>query len=111
MRFEKIEIVKVVLLNTKNNVLKITEVARGKANSASIEPKEIFSDALKYGAPKIILIHNHPSGDPNPSREDILLTERIERAGELMGIELVDHIVIGDGIYKSIFSERKRAIL
>ena len=110
LRFEKIELVKVILLSIKNNVLKIVEVARGKSNSASIEPKEIFSEALKIGAPKLILVHNHPSGDPTPSKEDFFLTERIENVGSLMGIELVDHIVIGDGIYKSIFNERKRAI-
>lgn len=111
MRFQKVELVEVILLNSKNNVLKIVEVARGKSNSACIEPKEVFSEALKYGAPKIILAHNHPSGDPSPSKQDYILTERIESAGELLGIELLDHIVIGDGVYKSIFSERKRAIL
>ena len=110
LRYEKIELVKVILLNIKNNVLKIVEVARGKSNSATIEPKEVFTEAIKVGAPKVILVHNHPSGDPTPSKEDFLLTERMEKAGSLMGIELVDHIVIGDGIYKSIFSERKRAI-
>ena len=108
MRYEKIEVVKVMLLNNKNNIIGINEIARGKSNSACIEPKEVFTDAVKNGVPKIILIHNHPSGDPTPSKEDYNLTNRIEEASKIMGIELLDHIVIGDGIYKSIFSERNK---
>ena len=74
----------------------------GGANFAFIEPKDILSEALKIGAPKIILVHNHPSGSPKPSKSDYELTKRIYDATEIMGIELLDHVVIGDGAFESI---------
>lgn len=102
MRFEKKEIVKVVILNNKNRILKIQNVSLGGANYAVVEPKEILAEPVKMGATKIILIHNHPSGNPTPSREDFEVTKRIGLCAKMMGIELVDHIVIGDGEYKSV---------
>ena len=75
-------------------------------NAALITPRELFIEALQKNAVSIILLHNHPSGDPTPSREDMLLTERIRQAGELIGIELLDHIVMGDNCYIS-FSEQE----
>lgn len=107
LRFEKREKLKVLLLNTKNILQKIVDVSYGGTNSAVIDPKDVLIEAIKIGAPKIILVHNHPSGDPTPSREDYLVTKRIEEASEIVGIELIDHIVVGDGQYKSIFFERK----
>lgn len=103
MRYEKREIAKVVLLNSKNLVLKIVDISLGGANFACIEPKDILAEAIKLQAPKIILIHNHPSGDTTPSKSDFNITDRIYEASELLGIQMLDHIIIGDGKYESIF--------
>ena len=77
----------------------------GTANSSLISPREIFLEALRVRAVSLILVHNHPSGDPEPSREDLLVTERIRRAGELLDISVADHIIIGDNCFIS-FKER-----
>ena len=106
LRYEKREIVKLVLLNTKNIIMKILDISFGGTSSAFIEPKDILVEAIKIGAPKIIIIHNHPSGDSEPSLADFEITKRIEKASKIVGIELLDHIVIGDGNYVSIFSKR-----
>ena len=102
LKYEKREVVKVILLNNKNIVLKIVEVAMGGTNFAYLEPKEVLVEAIKLQAPRIILIHNHPSGDPTPSKGDFLVTDRLYESATIMGIELLDHIVIGDGKYESI---------
>ena len=102
LRFEKQEIVKLIILNNKNIILKITNVSVGGGNSASIDIKAILSETIKMGAPQIILVHNHPSGDATPSRNDIEVTERLRKAAELLGVKLLDHIVIGNMQYKSI---------
>jgi len=107
LRYEKREIIKLIILNTKNIVLKSIDISIGGTSSAQIEPKEILAEPIKIGAPKIILIHNHPSGDSTPSISDFSVTKRICEASELLGIQLLDHIVIGDGNYTSIFSELK----
>ena len=96
LQYEKTEHLKVVLLNSKNTVLKIAEVAHGGTNSASIEPKEIMLEAIKTGCNRMILVHNHPSGDPTPSSADYRMNDRIYEAADVLGIELLDHIVIGD---------------
>lgn len=106
LRFEKREVLKVVLLNTKNRIIKISDVFIGGTNSIIVQPKDVLYEAIKLGSPKIILIHNHPSGDPTPSKSDYQITKRIEESAQLIGIELLDHIVIGDGKYESIFSNR-----
>jgi len=103
LRYEKREIAKILLLNSKNIVLKIKDISLGGANFAYIEPKDVLQDAVKMGAPKIILVHNHPSGDANPSKSDFKITDKIYEASQLLGIQLLDHIVIGDGTFKSIF--------
>ena len=102
LRYEKREIVKVILLNSKNKVLKIKNVSLGGATYALVEPKEVLEEAVKIKAPKMILVHNHPSGNPTPSIEDYNLTKRIEACCKLFEIELLDHIVIGDGVYKRV---------
>lgn len=107
LRYEKKEIVKVIILNSKNIIIRIINVATGGTNFASMAPKEIIAEAVKIGAPKIILVHNHPSGDPTPSKDDYRVTDRIYECTDVMGIELLDHIVIGDGTFKSILLERK----
>ncbi len=106
LRYEKREIVKLVLLNTKNIIMKIIDISFGGTSSALLEPKDILIEAIKIGAPKIIIVHNHPSGDSEPSLADFEITKRIEEASKIIGIELLDHIVIGDGNYVSIFLKR-----
>ena len=96
MRYEKREIVKLVILNIKNIILKIIDVSTGGTNFAILEPKNVLIEPIKMQAPKIILVHNHPSGNPMPSREDYETTEKIKICSKIMGIELLDHIVIGD---------------
>lgn len=82
-------------------------VSRGTVNASCATPREIYIEALRFRACGIILLHNHPSGDPAPSREDCLFTERIREAGSLMGVPLLDHIIIGDNSYVSL---RERGI-
>ena len=103
MKFEKREIVKALILNSKNVIIKIVDVCFGGTNSAILKPKDVLQEAIKIGAPKIILVHNHPSGDPTPSKSDFEFTEKMVQASSIMGIELLDHIVIGDYGFTSIF--------
>lgn len=107
LRYEKQEKVKVLILNSKNIVLKTYDVSLGGSNFAYIEPKDVLAEAIKMQAPKIILVHNHPSGDAKPSKGDYKVTDRIYEAAQLMGIQLLDHIIIGDGSYQSLLLERK----
>lgn len=102
MRYEKREIAKVLLLNSKNIVQKMVNISLGGANFACLEPKDVLSEAIKLQAPKIILVHNHPSGDATPSKSDFTLTERLYESAQIIGIDMLDHIVIGDGTYESI---------
>ena len=104
LKYEKREIVKVLMLNAKNNILKIQDIALGGTSFAVFAIKDVLKEAIKIGAPKIILVHNHPSGDPTPSHDDIELTQKLEQVSKMLEIELLDHVVIGDGKYKSIFS-------
>lgn len=106
LRYEKREIAKVIILNSKNIILKILDISLGGSNFAIMSPKDILSEAIKMEAPKIILVHNHPSGDPTPSEADFKMTDKVQKAAEIIGIELLDHIVIGDMNYISIFTEK-----
>ena len=108
MRFEKQEILKVAMLNNKNKLIKIRDIAIGSGNFATATIKSILNEAVKIEASKIILIHNHPSGDPTPSNSDIEFTKKVEQASEILGIQLLDHIVIGNANYVSIFSQREK---
>ena len=110
MRYEKREIAKVIILNNKNYIIRIIDISFGGTNFASIAPKEVLSEAVKIQAPKIILVHNHPSGDPRPSKEDFRVTDRIYECADVMGIELLDHVIIGDGTFESMILERKRGL-
>lgn len=101
LRYEVKEHVLTLLLSAKGKVLGIEEVFVGSASQATVHPREIFETALHHHASALILVHNHPSGDPMPSRPDIRLTERLAQVGGLMDIPLADHIIIGDGIYYS----------
>ncbi len=91
-----------VLLDGKCCLIKDLVVTIGTVNSSLVNTREIFAEALKYNAVSIVLLHNHPSGDSTPSRNDLAVTERIARAGEIMGINLIDHIIIGDNNYTSL---------
>uniref|UniRef100_I5AQT4 DNA repair protein radc n=1 Tax=Eubacterium cellulosolvens (strain ATCC 43171 / JCM 9499 / 6) TaxID=633697 RepID=I5AQT4_EUBC6 len=101
LRYEEQEVVCAVMLDTKNHLLGEAEISRGTVNQSLISPRELFLSALSFHAVSVILVHNHPSGDPSPSGDDQDVTERIRCAGELLGIRLVDHIIIGDGEYFS----------
>ena len=103
MKDEKREIVKAIILNSKNIVVKIIDICFGGTNSAIVQPKDILLEVIKLGEPKIILVHNHPSGDPTPSKNDFEFTERLQKASKLIGIEMLDHIIIGKYGFSSIF--------
>lgn len=105
MRYLKNEVFKVMMLNSKNELISVEDCALGSVNSAYITPRQVFSPAIRRGAGRIVVAHNHPSGNPEPSDNDILVTQRLHEAGQLLGIELLDHIVIGDGVYTSLIGE------
>ncbi|TJX12986.1 DNA repair protein RadC [Tissierella creatinini] len=92
----------VVLLNTKNIVLSHYEVSKGTINATIVHPREVFSQAVRMKANAIICCHNHPSGDPTPSSEDIQITQRLVEVGNLLGIKVLDHVIIGNGQYLSL---------
>jgi DNA repair protein RadC len=96
LRHQEQEILMLVMLNSKGRLIRDMVISKGTVRASLISPREIFIEAVRHQAVSIILLHNHPSGIPDPSREDILLTERIRDAGSLIGIELLDHIIIGD---------------
>lgn len=101
MRHAKQESMKLLMLNTKTRLIGETDISKGTVNASLITPRELFIEALQKNAVSIIIMHNHPSGDPTPSREDMLITRRIFDAGELIGIQLLDHIIIGNNCYMS----------
>ncbi|MGE5560635.1 MAG: RadC family protein [Chloroflexota bacterium] len=102
MRYLEKEQFRVLLLNTKNQVLAVEVVSLGDLTSAIVHPREVFKEAVRRAAAAVILVHNHPSGDPSPSREDFDVTKRVTEAGKILGIEVLDHIVIGDNRYISL---------
>lgn len=102
MRHLKKEVFKVVLLNTKNHVLKSINISVGSLSASIVHPREAFVEAIKAGSSGVIFVHNHPSGDPEPSSEDIETTRRLVNGGELLGIKVLDHIIIGDGRFISL---------
>ncbi len=96
------EQVKVVLLDVKNRVIAVEDLYTGNVSSVAVRPAEVFSAALKRNCPSIAMVHNHPSGDPTPGAEDVVLTERLVKSGRLLDIELIDHVVIAQGRYVSM---------
>lgn len=110
LRYEKREKVKLILLNSKNIVLKIKDISYGGTNFAMIEPKDILNEAIKIGAPKMILVHNHPSGDVTPSKADFNITDRIYEASELLGIQFLDHVIIGNNRFESVFGAKEELL-
>ncbi|MEN6481901.1 MAG: DNA repair protein RadC [Anaerolineaceae bacterium] len=100
------EHLRVILLDTRNNVLGIENIYIGSLNSSMVRIGELFKPAIQRSAASIIIVHNHPSGDPSPSPEDIALTRSVIKAGELLNIEVLDHLVIGQGKYISMKNSR-----
>ena len=105
MRYYKKEYFKTLLLDTKGRVIEETEISVGDLNSAPVHPREVFMQAVRRSAAAVVLLHNHPSGDPTPSPEDLEITARLVESAHILGINVVDHIVIGDGVYVSMKSE------
>ena len=102
LRYEKKEHFKCLLINSRGEILEENEVSIGDLNSSASHPREVFSPAVKRSAGSVAFVHNHPSGDPNPSDADIDSTRRLVEAGNLLGIPVIDHIIIGDGTYVSM---------
>jgi DNA repair protein RadC len=96
------EQLRVVLLDTKHRVIGIRVVYQGSVNQAQVRIAEVFRDAIRHNATALIAVHNHPSGDPTPSSADVTLTGELARAGELLDIELLDHLIIGQGRHASL---------
>lgn len=105
LRHEEKEKLLVLMLDSKNRLIKEEILSIGTVNASIVSPRELFIEALKSGAVNIILLHNHPSGDCTPSKDDILLTKRIRKCGNMLEIKLLDHIIIGDNIYMSFLEE------
>jgi len=99
------EVVKVALLNNKLHIIKDIVVSEGSVDTSIVHPREVMIPAIKESATKIVLVHNHPSGDPSPSQADIEITHRVNKAGEIIGIKLLDHIIIGGTEYYSFADE------
>lgn len=102
MSFLDQEQLRVVLLTSKNQVVSIPDVYKGNVNTSLIRPSELFREAVRENCPAIIVVHNHPSGDPDPSPEDIAVTEQIVAAGKVLDIEVLDHMIIGGQRYVSL---------
>lgn len=96
------EHLRVLLLNTRNQVMEIVEVYHGSLNSSMVRVGEVFTPAVRRNAASVLIVHNHPSGDPSPSPEDIALTRALVQAGKLLSIDVLDHLVIGHGRYVSL---------
>jgi DNA repair protein RadC len=96
------EHLRVILLDTRNHVLDTVEVYRGSVNSSQVRVGEVFKAAIRRGAPALIVVHNHPSGDPTPSPDDVAVTRAFVQAGKLLDVEVLDHLVIGQGGFVSL---------
>ena len=105
-KFEKQEVLKLIVLNSKNNIIKIMDIANGETDYVSVGIKQILIEVIRLQANRMIIVHNHPSGDSTPSKQDIEFTHRLLKASKMLEIKLLDHIVIGYNKYESIFSRR-----
>ena len=94
-----------ILLDTRSQLIKTAEISIGSLDSTIVHPREVFKEALSASAASVIFVHNHPSGDPHPSEDDIKLTKRLAAAGEVMGIEVLDHVIIGGSKFLSLKRE------
>lgn len=105
LRDRKKEVFLTLLLDAKNRVIREIQVSEGSLTASIVHPREVFTPVIRESAAAVLFVHNHPSGDPTPSREDIELTNRLRQAGEVMGVRVLDHIIIGNGDYVS-FTDR-----
>jgi len=96
------EVFKCVLLNTKNEVLKVVDISHGGLDGTLAAPRDVFRPALREGVSAVVLCHNHPSGDPEPSPDDLQLTRRLAESGDLLGVRVLDHVIFGDGRFVSL---------
>lgn len=96
------EVFKALLLDSKHRLIRKVTICKGGLNAAVVHPRELFAPAITARAAGLVLVHNHPSGDPEPSEEDLRLTRRMAEAGRLLGIEVLDHIVVAKGGYVSL---------
>ncbi|MCG3149718.1 MAG: hypothetical protein PCFJNLEI_03183 [Verrucomicrobiae bacterium] len=110
-RSEDREVFRVLLLDTKNRLIRICQVTVGTVNASLVEPREVFKQAITHSATSIILAHNHPSGDPTPSSEDIAITKRLVKAGELLNISVHDHVIIGYGRERDYVSLKELGLM
>ncbi len=97
---------KLILLNPRNKIIGISTISIGTLNASLVHPREIFKDAIVHSAASVVLAHNHPSGDPDPSEDDIKITKKLVESGKILGIEVVDHIIIGKNDYYSFKAKR-----
>lgn len=102
LRYLTQEVFKLVLLDIKNQVIASPMISKGGLTTSIVHPREVFREAINYSSAAIILVHNHPSGVPEPSREDIKITKSLIDSGKIIGIEVLDHIIIGDGVFTSM---------
>jgi len=102
LRDRKKEVFLTVLLDSKNRIIREIQVSEGSLSASIVHPREVFAPVVRESAAAVLLIHNHPSGDPTPSREDLEITNRLKAAGDLMGVRVLDHIIIGNGRYVSL---------
>ena len=94
-----------LLLDTRNQLIKVSEISVGSLDSNIVHPREVFKEAISASAASVIFVHNHPSGDPTASEDDIKLTKRLAQTGEIVGIDVLDHVIIGDKKYLSLKRE------
>jgi DNA repair protein RadC len=99
------EVFHCILLDVKNRLIRDLKISEGTLTASLIHPRESFRDAIKESAASVIFVHNHPSGDPTPSKEDIAITEKLGKAGETLGIKMLDHIIIADSGYASMLEK------
>ncbi len=102
LRGKKKEYFLALLLDTRNQLIKVAEISVGSLDSSIVHPREVFREAISASAASVIFVHNHPSGDPEASEDDIKLTKQLAEAGEVVGIDVLDHIIIGDKKYLSL---------
>lgn len=102
LRDQRKEVFLALLLDSKNRLLREVRISEGSLNASIVHPREVFVPVVRESAAAVLFVHNHPSGDPTPSREDIEITQRLKEVGDLMGVRVLDHIIIGNGSYVSL---------
>lgn len=102
LRFETVEHFGVLILNTKNHIIASPTISTGSLTASVVHPREVFREILKYPAASVLLFHNHPSGDPSPSHEDIAVTHRLVKAGKVLDIPILDHVIVGNNRFTSL---------